>query len=308
MKLAAFAACLPHDSLAGALDYLATHQIHALELGVGGYPGTRHANAQQLASSESARSALLDACRARSIEIMALSCHGNPLHPDHALASAHDRDFRAALEAANALEVPVVVGFSGQPGTGGVLNWPVIGWPQEYADQYERQWQEHLIPYWQPIAARAQELGVKIALELHGGFAVHSPATLRRLREACGPAIGANIDPSHLWWQRIDPARAIARLGAAVFHFHLKDVCFRDGALDDLGILDCTPHARMDERAWYFAPPGEGHDAACWQGILDALRAIDYRGALSIEHEGYAPASEAIGATARWMRGLKQVD
>ena len=304
MKLAAFAAGLPQDSLEGALDYLAAQQIQGLELGVGGYPGTRHANARTLAADGDARQALRSACASRDIALLALSCHGNPLHPDLALASAHDRDFRAALEAANALEVPVVVGFSGQPGTGGVLNWPVIGWPQEYADQYERQWVEQLIPYWQPIAARAQELGVKIALELHGGFAVHSPATLRRLRDACGPALGANIDPSHLWWQRIDPARAVTGLGEAVFHFHLKDVCFREAALNELGILDCTPHSRMDERAWYFAPPGEGHDANAWQTILDALNAIGYRGALSIEHEGYAPAEAAIATTARWMRAL----
>ncbi len=304
MKLAAFASCLPHNTLDGALDYLVTHEIYGLELGVGGYPGTRHGDARLLATDNSARARLRDTCQAHGVELMALSCHGNPLHPDASIAAAHNGDFRAALEAASEMEVPVVVGFSGQPGTGGVLNWPVIGWPQEYADQFEQQWRESLIPYWQPLTERARALGVKIALELHGGFAVHSPATLRRLREACGPALGANVDPSHLWWQGIDPARAIQRLGDAVFHVHLKDVCFRPDVMDDAGLLDCTPHARMDERAWYFAPPGEGHDAPAWQHILDTLHEIDYCGALSIEHEGYAPATEAMAATARWMRAL----
>lgn len=304
MKLAAFAACLPHETLDGVLDYLVDHEIHGLELGVGGYPGTRHADARILATRDDAQQALKRACVDRGIELMALSCHGNPLHPDTALAAAHDRDFRATLEAANALEVPVVVGFSGQPGTGGILNWPVIGWPQEYADYNERLWLDQLIPYWQPLCERARALGVKIAIEMHGGFAVHSPATLRRLREACGPTLGANVDPSHLWWQRIDPARAIAKLGDAVFHVHLKDVCFRDEILDEVGVLDCTPHARMDERAWYFAPPGAGHDAAAWQGIIDALQAIGYGGALSIEHEGRDPALSAVAATVQWMRAL----
>ncbi|GAA5185596.1 sugar phosphate isomerase/epimerase [Niveibacterium umoris] len=306
MKLAAFSACLPHASLAEVLDYLAANEIHGLELGVGAYPGTRHANAHELATRNDTRQSLKQACDARGVSLVALSCQGNPLHPDTALAAAHDRDLRATIEAASALEVPLVIAFSGQPGSGGVLNWPVIGWPQEYADHYEHSWRDSLIPYWQPLVERARALGVKIAIEMHGGFAVHSPATLRRLRNACGPNLGANVDPSHLWWQLIDPASAISRLGDAVFHVHLKDVAFRPDVLNDTGVLDCTPHARMDERAWFFCPPGEGHDVTTWQGIIDALQGIGYGGALSIEHEGRAPATDAVAATARWIRALSQ--
>lgn len=304
MRLAACSACLPHPDLPALLDYLQGHGIAALELGVGAYPGTRHADAHLLAKNASARLQLQAQCSSRDVQLMALACQGNPLHPRVEIASRHSADLYAALEAANALEVPVVVAFSGQPGTGGVMNWPVMGWPQEYADEYERQWQEQLIPYWQAVAHRAQTLGVRIALELHGGFAVHSPATLRRLREACGPAIGATVDPSHLWWQGINPAQAIALLGQAVLHVHLKDVCFRADRLVNAGLLDTTPHSRMAERAWYFGAPGEGHDAAQWQAILDALSALDYRGALCIEHEGEASAEQAVPASAQWMRTL----
>ena len=71
-----------------------------------------------------------------------------------------------------------------------------------------------MIPYWSEINTISEAAGVNIGLELHGGFSVHTPATMLRLREATGKAIGANLDPSHMWWQGIDPVQAIAHPGA----------------------------------------------------------------------------------------------
>lgn len=293
-NLAICSANLTHLPPLALLNYLAEKGISSLELGVGGYPGTIHANAQHLVGDTSSRQWWRQETVARGLRIGALSCHGNPLHPDTHLAAGFHRDFMAALEAANAMEVPVVVGFSGQPGTGGVTNWPVIAWPFEYADLYERQWQEQLIPYWQKIAQRAQELGVKIALEMHGGFAVHSPATLLRLRKACGPALGANLDPSHLWWQLIDPVAAVHLLGASLFHVHLKDVRFNPEALNRHGILDMTPHHQPQQRAWSFVVPGDGHSSQDWQSLISAVQANAYSGVFSIEHEAPMPVEEGV--------------
>lgn len=304
MKLAAVSSCLPQNNLGEVLGYCHHHGIDALELGVGGYPGTRHANAHILKREAVARETLKQQCHARGVALAALACHGNPLHPDESRARSFHEDFMAALEAANALEVPVLVGFSGQPGHGDVPNWPVLAWPDEYRLLHEQQWNERLIPYWLAVCARARELGVRIALEMHGGFAVHSPATLLRLRAACGDILGVNVDPSHLWWQAIDPVQAIHRLGAGIFHVHLKDVRFNAERLAENGVLDCTPFSRPHERAWHFAAPGEGHDADTWRAVLAALAEQGYSGVLSIEHEGLAPAIEAIGQTAHWMRQL----
>lgn len=304
MKLAAFSACLPFAHLHEVLDYHRVHGISGLELGVGGYPGTRHANAHTLAHDRGACTALKAQCEAAGVALLALSCHGNPLHPDGSRATHFHADFIATLEAANALEVPVVVGFSGQPGTGATPNWPVVAWPDEFGQLYTQQWEERIIPYWLAVSARARELGVRIALEMHGGFAVHSPGTLLRLRAACGDIMGANLDPSHLWWQGIDPAAAADLLGSTIFHVHLKDVRFNPERLVAQGLLDCTPFSQPEARAWNFVAPGEGHSRDDWRTLLNALRTSGYSGALSIEHEGPAPALEAIGRTADWIRQL----
>ena len=55
---------------------------------------------------------------------------------------------------------------------------------------------------------------VKFAIEAHPGFMVYNPETVIKLREAAGENIGCNFDPSHFWWQGIDPLAAIRYLGS----------------------------------------------------------------------------------------------
>jgi sugar phosphate isomerase/epimerase len=154
------------------------------------------------------------------------------------------------------------------------------------------------------VAARAQYLGIKLALEMHGGFAVHNPATLLRLRHACGPALGANLDPSHCWWQGMDPLISVELLDQALFHVHLKDTTFNPHAMAQNGLLDSTPFDDLANRAWHFSMPGEGHDAKVWQSLVTSLQHIGYAGVLSIEHE--APVAPLLGVpqTLRFMRSL----
>lgn len=302
-RLCAFSTALQDRDLPAALRFCAEQGIGALELGVGGWPSTAHADAEQLARDPAAVRALRADSQAAGVRLAALSCHGNPLHPDTARAARDGRQLRAALESAHALEVPVVVAFSGQPGPG-VPNWPVVAWPDDYAALWERQWQDALIPYWLGLAQRASELGVVIALELHGGFAVHSPSTLLRLRAACGPAIAANLDPSHLWWQGIDPLAAVQLLGPAVAHFHVKDLLVNPARLAEHGWLDHTPFAQRDQRAWQFVKPGDGHDASAWRTLLDGLLAQGYAGVFSIEHEGVEAPAQGLALAADFIAQL----
>ena len=120
----------------------------------------------------------------------------------------------------------------------------------------------------------AADRNVKIGLELHGGFLVHTPATLLRLREAVGEVIGANLDPSHLWWQGIDPVAAIKILGkeGAIHHFHAKDTYIDPDNVNMYGLTDMQSYANMQERAWLFRTVGYGHDLKTWADILSALR------------------------------------
>lgn len=304
MKLAVCSSTLPHLDRSQLLDFAMQHGLQALELGVGGYSGTAHATAHELQHDAGLRRWWRQECTARGLGLAALACHGNPLHPDTERARRWHLDFVAALEAASALEIPVVVGFSGQPGSGGVPNWPVMAWPDEYAVLHEQQWQEQLLPYWQPLAGRALELGVTIAIEMHGGFAVHTPATLLRLREACGPAIAANLDPSHLWWQGINPAAAAHLLHGAIAHVHLKDTRFNPAAMNRHGLLDHTSHQQPQDRAWHFAVPGDGHGAEDWRALVSAVECGAYAGVFSIEHEAPLPVEDGVHQCLAFMRAL----
>ena len=85
------------------------------------------------------------------------------------------------------------------------------------------QWNKVAIPYWKEAGKFAEEHGVKIAVEMHPGMLVYNVDTLLRLREAVGPVLGCNFDPSHLFWNGVDPVAAIRKLGEAIFHMHGKD-------------------------------------------------------------------------------------
>jgi len=106
-----------------------------------------------------------------------------------------------------------------------------------------------------------------------------------KLREAAGEAIGANFDPSHLWWQGIDPVVAIRKLGKAIYHFHAKDVKVDRMNTAQNGVLDTKSYTREIERSWIFRSVGWGHGADDWKEMISELRLAGYDDVLSIEHE-----------------------
>ena len=143
-----------------------------------------------------------------------------------------------------------------------------------------------LIPYWKDLVAFAKAHGVtKIGLELHPGFCVYNTDTLLRLREAVGPEIGANFDPSHLIWQGMEPVAVIRALGDAIFHVHAKDTRLDKYNIARTGVLDTKPYADEIHRSWVFRSVGYGNDALYWKDIVCNLRMVGYDHVLSIEHE-----------------------
>ncbi|MDR1272334.1 MAG: TIM barrel protein, partial [Clostridiales Family XIII bacterium] len=134
----------------------------------------------------------------------------------------------------------------------------------------------------------------KIALEMHPGFCVYNTETLLRLREAAGHAIGANFDPSHLYWQGMEPAESIHRLSGAIYHFHAKDVRLQAYNTAVNGVLDTREESISGpgHRPWLFRTVGYGHGAAEWREMLSALRLAGYGGAISIEHEDVLMSAE----------------
>ena len=289
MRLGLFTPVFHEKSLDAMLVELRRYPaIQTLEIGTGGWPGASHLDLDALLASGDAvhsyRSKIGDA----GLEISALSCHGNPLHPRQEIARRDDELFRKTVRLAEKMEVPVVVTFSGCPGGSPqdqTPNWIVTGWPPEYADALAWQWEERLIPYWREAATFASGCNVKVALEAHPGFAVYNPETLLRLRGEAGDGLGINLDPSHLWWQGVDIPTAIAALGDAIFHVHAKDVAINHAMRARNGVLDPKSYRDLANRSWLFRSVGWGHSELEWKQIVSALRVAGYDYVLSIEHE-----------------------
>lgn len=290
MKLGVFTVLFSDRSFEDMLDYVAAKGIEAVELGTGGYPGSAHCPLNELLDNQGKQEDFLNKISNRGLIVSALSCHGNPLHPQKQIAIEADETLTKTIKLASQLGIPVVNTFSGCPGdheNAKYPNWPVAPWPNEFQEILTWQWEQKLIPYWKEKAAFAEKHHVKIGLELHGGFSVHTPATLLRLREACGPAIGANLDPSHMWWQGIDPVEAIKILGRenAIHHFHAKDTIIDQPNTNKNGLTDMTSYSDMQNRAWYFRTVGFGHAGKEWADMISTLRLYGYDYVVSIEHE-----------------------
>ncbi|MGA9719203.1 MAG: sugar phosphate isomerase/epimerase [Acidobacteriaceae bacterium] len=287
MRLGVFTPLLSHLPLEDALATLKSLQIDAVELGTGNYPGDAHCKLSMLEDA-SALKEFQQKLKDHGIFISALSCHGNALHPQQALAEKAREVSRKTILLAEKLGVSTVVDFSGCPGDSHSAqspNWVTCPWPPEYLDLLRWQWDEVVTPYWMQHAKFAADHGVKIAIEMHPGFVVYSPETLLRLRAIAGPSLGCNYDPSHMFWQGIDPIAAVRLLGEAIFHVHAKDTQMYSANLSLTGVLDTKPYTDERNRGWIFRTCGYGHGAAWWKEFVSTLRMYGYDGTLSIEHE-----------------------
>jgi sugar phosphate isomerase/epimerase len=289
MKLGVFTVLLGGQSLEEALEYLQELGVQAVELGTGGYPGKSHADPDELLANESKIRELQDLVKKYNMEISALSCHGNPVHPDKRVADAFHQEFEKTSRLADTLEVNRVITFSGCPGDSSgskYPNWVTCPWPDDFLKVLDYQWNDVLIPYWGKAVKFANDHGVdKICLEMHPGFCVYNPETLLKLRAAVGDTIGANYDPSHLFWQGIDPIASIRELGTAVYHFHAKDTKIDKLNTAVNGVLDTKHYGDELNRSWIFRSVGYGHDYQLWKDIVSTLRMVGYDDVLSIEHE-----------------------
>jgi sugar phosphate isomerase/epimerase len=288
-------------------EKLKTLNISTVELGTGNYPGDPHCKLSMLKD----RAALKDFKTKLSdngFTISALSSHGNPLHPNKAIAKAFEETSRQTILLAEKLEVPTVIDFSGCPGDSDHAkypNWVTCPWPTEYLDVLDWQWEKKVIPYWMKHAKFAENHGVKVAIEMHPGFVVYSPETMRKLRALAGPSIGCNFDPSHLFWQNIDPLAAVRLLGDAIFHVHAKDTQIYSANLPLTGVLDTKSYTEERTRSWIFRTCGYGHGAEWWSEFISTLRMFGYDSVLSIEHEdSLLSPEEGLTKAANFLNGI----
>ena len=290
MKLSVFAVLLADKSLDEACKYLADSGVQAVEIGCGGFPGKAHCNPEELLKDDKKIAEFKNTIEKHGLEIAALSTHGNAVHPDPAVAKVFHDDFVNTVLLAEKLGIDRVITFSGCPGGSPedkTPNWVTCPWPDDFSHIVEYQWNEVLVPYWKKMTAFAAEHGIKkIAFEMHPGFCVYNPETLMKLRNLVGSdLIGANFDPSHLFWQGIDPVYAIRYLGKAIYFFHAKDTKIDEINAKTHGVLDTKHFGDEIHRSWIFRSVGYGHDYQVWKDMMSALRMVGYDDAISIEHE-----------------------
>ena len=192
MRVGLFTALFAKLSLDEVIQKIKPLGIRTLELGTGNYPGGPHLKLEwldQAAKLKEFKQKLDD----EGISISALSCHGNPLHPNKAFARSNQEVSRRTIRLAQKLGVKNVVDFSGCPGDCEDSKWPnwsPTPWPPDYPEILKWQWEKKVIPYWTKQAKFAEEHGVRVAIEMHPGFVVYNPETMLRLRAEAGKAVG----------------------------------------------------------------------------------------------------------------------
>lgn len=277
------------------LNVVVAAGIEELELGVAGVLKTRGMDAALLLTDMVARERLVRLLHGHGLGISALNCVGNPLHPDQSVATVAEQALRTTIELAAELGVRRVVSTSGCPGSGISPTW--IVWPVFWDDVKDKQW-SHAILTWSALGEFAERRGVIVCLELHPGMLVYNTTSFRTLRAAVGPGIAVNLDPSHLFYQGMDPIQMVRVLGPEIGFVHVKDTVMNEERVALDGVLDSTP-LDAEGRSWTYRAIGTGHSIAWWSELFDALWDAGYRGPLSIEHEDpYLAQSEAIRVNA----------
>ena len=289
MKIGIVANILRDKSLSEALAFFKGIGLDTIELGCGGYAGKSLADPAELLSDRSKLEAFKTAFSKAGIDICALSCHGNPIHPDKEISRIYDTDMRNAVLLAEELSIDTITCFSGCAGDcpeSRYPNWVTCSWPDDYMKILEYQWNDVLIPYWLNFTQFCREHGIKkIAIELHPGFMAYNTESFKRLRNAVGPEIGITFDPSHLIWQGMDPVAVIRELKDSIYHVHAKDVKVDTINASLNGVLDTKHYGDELNRSWIFRTIGYGHDSSYWKSIFSALRIAGYDGPVCIEHE-----------------------
>jgi sugar phosphate isomerase/epimerase len=329
MKLGAYTACLHDRPLDEMLKILGELGLTSAEINTGGFIDAPHVPIDDIRASAGAREDYLGRFAEAGITLTGFNVNGNPLNPDPLVGPKHAADLHRTIEIAALLGVKRVVTMSGLPGGHRgctTANWVVNPWDSQFLDALEYQWNEVAVPFWRDIQARAADADVKVCIEMHPQNLVFNPPTLQRLVELTNAThVGAEMDPSHLFWQGIDPVAAVEHLGDLVFHAAAKDTRINADNVRLFGVLDDrftrTPADRSplnlggnntlnqwpQSPSWQFVAVGRGHGNDFWVPFLQALHAVDPDMAVNIEHEdteldqieGLRLAAENLTAAAR---------
>lgn len=298
MKLSICTDVMGNLSFTEMLDKCVELGVEGVEMTGGGWSPAPHVRAEELLSDAGKRKTFLKEIETRGLQIAALNCSGNPLDVGN-LGENHRKAVVNTIRLAGELGVEKVISMSGLPPASPkdtIPNWITytVSWPPTLADALNYQWNDVAIPYWEKTVKLCNEVGVqKIALENFSSMLVWNPETLFRLRDAVGPVIGLNLDPSHLFWKGADPIASARALGDAIHHVHGKDARIERGLADINGLLETKVVEDTANRAWNYVAVGAGKDLQWWKEFFSVCRMMGYNDWVSLEMEDLTMSVEA---------------
>ncbi|NLG28911.1 MAG: sugar phosphate isomerase/epimerase, partial [Chloroflexi bacterium] len=180
-----------------------------------------------------------------------------------------------AARAAALFGVKVVNGF-----TGSSIWHTLAGFPPVPPAMIDAGYQD-FADRWNPILDVFDEVGVRFALEVHPSEIAFDYWSTQRALAALRfrQAFALNYDPSHLYWQMVDPVAFIHAFGERIVHVHVKEsVRLLDGRN---GILASLLPFGDSHRGWNFCSPGRG--GVPFEAVFRALNDVGYTGPLSVE-------------------------
>ena len=289
MKLGIMANCYIDKTWEEACAAVKNAGLKTIEVSAGGFPGKTHCNPGILLKDKDKLSKFVKSVKINDLEISALDCHGNPLHPQKKFADRHILDLKEAIELAPKIGVRVINCFAGCPGSAEDAkypNWITYPWPDYFGKSIKWQWEVKVIPFWKEMAKLAKKVGVKLGFEMHSSDIVYNPELLLKLKEEVGAEeISCNLDPSHLFWQGINPIKSIQCLKDTIVHVHAKDTRIDKSVVEFRGVNDWKDFSEIPKRAWTFRTVGYGHGLEFWKDFVYTLRLVGYDEVVSIEHE-----------------------
>lgn len=203
------------------------------------------------------------------------------------------KEMMLTAQVARKLNVNTVVGFTGS------RIWPYVAMFPPVPESVIEEGYEDFARRWNPILDVFDSEGVRFAHEVHPSEIAYDYWSSVRALEAIGhrPAFGFNWDPSHMMWQRIDPAGFLWDFRDRIYHVHCKDTRLRPGQ-GRAGVLGSHLSWGDPRRGWDFV--SVGHGDVPWEDCFRTLRAIGYNGPASVEWEDAGMdrlhgAAEAVG-------------
>lgn len=302
MKLGLITAICEGMTFEEVVDFAAENGLECLEVACwpqGGaarrYAGVSHIDVANLTVEKAKEINAL--CKNKGVEISSLAYYPNTMDPDPEKRKTYIEHLYKLIDASAMLGVNMVTTFVGRDPKKNV------------AENLEL-----VKEIWPPIVKRAEEKGVRIAIENcpmlftddewpGGQNLMTTPANWRKIFAILdSPNFGINYDPSHFVWQQIDYIKPLYEFKDKIFHVHYKDIKVYPEKLADVGIM-ATPLT-------YMSPKVPGLGDVDWGKYVSALTDIGYDGYTCIEIEDKAfeksldDAKRAVKLSIKYLRNF----